>query len=93
MKKLFTLMFLMCCVALTSQAEVISGNCSDTTDVSWSYDTDAKTLTFVANGTRNFIPNFENPSHGLTTEQISSISIYLMDLRVLAHMHSMVLQH
>jgi hypothetical protein len=79
MKKLFTLMFLMCCVALTSQAEVISGTCSDTTDVSWSYDTDAKTLTFVANGTRNFIPNFENESKPWIDYRADIEYIYLSD--------------
>ena len=63
MKKICTLLLLTCVLAITAKAEVISGNCSDTTDVSWNYDTETKTLTFVANGTRNFIPNFENESN------------------------------
>ena len=79
MKKLFTLMFLMCCVAITAKAEVISGNCSDTTDVSWTYDTETKTLTFVANGTRNFIPNFENESKPWIDYRADIEYIYLSD--------------
>ena len=59
MKKICTLLLLTCVLAITAKAEVISGNCSDTTDVAWSYDTEKKTLTFTINGARNIIPNFE----------------------------------
>ena len=90
MRKIFTLLALLCALVLTAKAEIIYGTCSDTTNVDWSYNTDTKTLSFMLKGTNSqrwFIPDYgplNQPWHDFIEdieflefpENLSGIGIY-----------------
>lgn len=59
MRKIFTLVALLCALVFTAKAEVINGTCGDTVNVDWSYNTETKALSFTLKGSdRWFIPNY-----------------------------------
>jgi hypothetical protein len=59
MRKIFTLVALLCAFVFTAKAEVIPGSCADTVNVDWSYNTDTKTLSFTLTGSdKRVIPNY-----------------------------------